>query len=63
MARYATKARFPFTTNKVRAEEVAKLNTRKSIVGNLVGRVVEFEPGKFAVLIDCDGKPYGAASV
>ena len=63
MARYATKAKFPATANKAHAEEIAKLNTRKSIVGKLVGRVVETAPGMFSVLIDCDGNPYGAASV
>jgi len=63
MARFASKAQFPQTTNKARAEEIAKLNTRKSIVGKLVGRVVETAPCMFSVLIDCDGKPYGAASV
>lgn len=63
MTKVASKARFPQTANKARAEQIAKANTRKSIVGKLVGRVVETSPGMFSVLIDCDGKPYGAASV
>jgi len=58
-----THGRFPTTTSKARAEEVAALSTRKSIVGNLVGRVHEVTPGNFAVLVDCDGAPYGSASV
>jgi hypothetical protein len=53
-------ARFPTTRNRTRAEEVAKSSTRKSIVGKLVGRVEEVTPGNFAVLVTCDGKPYGA---
>jgi hypothetical protein len=57
------KAAFPTTTDRTRAQDIAKLNTRKSIVGKLVGRVEEVSPGRFAVLVDCDGKPYGAASV
>lgn len=54
-------ARLPTTTNRTRADEIAKLSTRKSIVGKLVGRVEEIAPGQFAVLVTCDGKPYGAA--
>lgn len=55
-------ARLPTTASRRRADEVAKLQTRQSIVGNLVGRVVEVGD-RFAVLVDCDGKPYGSASV
>ena len=55
--------RLPTTTNRNRADEIAKLNTRKSIVGSLVGRVEEVSPGMFAVLVTCDGRPYGAVSV
>ena len=55
------KGRLPTTTNRTRAEQVAKASTRKSIVGKLVGRVEEVSPGHFAVLVDCDGRPYGSA--
>lgn len=63
MANANTTACFPTTANRARAEEYAKLNTRKSIVGKLVAHVVEVSEGRFAVLIDCDGKPYGVVNV
>jgi hypothetical protein len=53
-------ARLPTTRNRTRADEVAKMSTRKSIVGKLVGRVEEVSAGNFAVLVTCNGKPYGA---
>ena len=59
----ATAARFPTTTNRNRAEQVAKSNTRPTFDGKLVARVVEVSVGVFAVLVDKNGKPFGAASV
>lgn len=55
--------RLPTTTNRSRAEEYAKLNTRKTIDGKLVARVVEVSAGIFAVLVDKNGKPFGAVSL
>lgn len=55
------KARLPTTKNRARAEDYARMNTRKGPNGEKrVGRVVEVSPGEFAVLIDVDGKPAGA---
>ena len=59
----ATAARFPTTTSRKRADEYAKLNTRKTFDGKLVARVVEVSNGLFAVLIDKNGKPFGAAAL
>lgn len=56
-------ARFPGTRNRVRAEEYAKLNTRKTFDGKLVARVVETAPGFFSVFIDKNGKPFGTVSL
>lgn len=56
-------ARFPTTTNRNRAEQVAKSNTRPTFDGKLVARVVEVSAGLFAVLVDKNGKPFGAAAL
>jgi hypothetical protein len=45
-------ARIPTTTNRARADEYAKLNTRKTFDGRLVARVEEISTGVFAVLVD-----------
>lgn len=63
MARYQAKARYPATSNRARAEEYAKLNTRKTMDGKLVARVVETSPGMFSVLVDKNGQPFGAVAL
>ena len=56
-------ARYPTTTNRNRAESIAKANTRPTLDGKLVARVVAISSGVFAVLVDKNGKPFGAASL
>lgn len=58
-----THGRFPTTSNRTRAETIAKANTRRTFDGNLVARVVEISTGMFAVLVDKNGKPFGAAAL
>jgi hypothetical protein len=62
-----TTARFPTTSSRTRADEVAKLNTRPTYNGRLVARVEEIAPGQFAVLVDHVAgkvrKPFGAAAL
>lgn len=64
MARNANiSSRFPSTANRARAEEYAKLNTRKTFDGSLVARVVETSPGLFSVFVDKNGVAFGTVSL
>jgi hypothetical protein len=59
MANFSSTARLPSTTSRARADEYARLNTRKTFDGKLVARVVEIEPGRFSVFVDKNGQPFG----
>ena len=63
MANANTTARFPTTADRARAEVIAKANTRPTFDGKLVARVVEVSTGLFAVLVDKNGAPFGAAAL
>ena len=52
---------FPTTTSRNRADAVAKGYTRPTFDGHLVARVHEVSTGVFAVLVDKNGSPFGAA--
>lgn len=52
MANANITARIPTTTSRKRADEYAKLNTRKTYDGRIVARVEEISAGVFAVLVD-----------